>query len=269
MEAHDGSWWLVFLGIRKRGGHPGWHHLGRETFLAPVEWIDGWPVVNGGDPIEETMSVTDTDLERDDRAEWTTQEPFDGDRLGPKWNYRFSVGDDRIVLEDGTLALSGGPATLDDRESTFVGRRQHQLECRVETETKFSPKVRGGRIDGALRRISPLRARRRSPGEDRRAIVRATVGGVSDVLAETAVPEGPVTLSIDATADEYRFAVDPVERSEHVLATMPTKYLSTEVAGGFTGTYVGLYATGNGEPAPKPATFDSFTYRDADTRGTN
>lgn len=23
--------------------------IGRETFLAPVEWVDGWPVINGGE----------------------------------------------------------------------------------------------------------------------------------------------------------------------------------------------------------------------------
>ena len=41
----DGSWWMVLLGVRPRGGTPGWHVLGRETFLAPVSWVDGWPVV--------------------------------------------------------------------------------------------------------------------------------------------------------------------------------------------------------------------------------
>ena len=45
VQAPDGSWWMVLLGVRPRGGTPGWHVLGRETFLAPVTWQDGWPVV--------------------------------------------------------------------------------------------------------------------------------------------------------------------------------------------------------------------------------
>ena len=45
VEAPDGSWWMVLLGVRPGGGTPGWHVLGRETFLAPVTWVDGWPVV--------------------------------------------------------------------------------------------------------------------------------------------------------------------------------------------------------------------------------
>jgi xylan 1,4-beta-xylosidase len=45
LRAHDGSWWMVCLGIRPVP-YPWRHHLGRETLLAPVEWgADGWPVI--------------------------------------------------------------------------------------------------------------------------------------------------------------------------------------------------------------------------------
>jgi xylan 1,4-beta-xylosidase len=48
VQAHDGSWWAVFLGIRPVS-YPFGHHLGRETFLAPVTWSsDGWPVIGHG-----------------------------------------------------------------------------------------------------------------------------------------------------------------------------------------------------------------------------
>ena len=48
---------MVFLGIRPQGGYY-WHHLGRETFLAPVRWdAQGWPVVNDGKPIALDMRV--------------------------------------------------------------------------------------------------------------------------------------------------------------------------------------------------------------------
>ena len=50
--------WLVFLGIR-RFSHALLHNLGRETFLAPVTWKDGWPVVgyNGNGTIELVMDA--------------------------------------------------------------------------------------------------------------------------------------------------------------------------------------------------------------------
>ena len=44
VEAPDGTWWMVLLGVRPRGVGPGFHVLGRETFLIRVQWEDGWPV---------------------------------------------------------------------------------------------------------------------------------------------------------------------------------------------------------------------------------
>ena len=49
----DNGWWAVFLAIRGgRDGAGSWSQLGRETFLAPVEWVDGWPRVNGGSQVD-------------------------------------------------------------------------------------------------------------------------------------------------------------------------------------------------------------------------
>ena len=53
-QAHDGSWWLQYLGCSPQGDLPT-AHLGRETFLAPVQWDDaGWPLVGqqGKLPVE-------------------------------------------------------------------------------------------------------------------------------------------------------------------------------------------------------------------------
>lgn len=55
----DGKWIAVFLGVRPvfeagmvHGAKGMPTHLGRESFMAPVEWVDGWPVVNKRKPIE-------------------------------------------------------------------------------------------------------------------------------------------------------------------------------------------------------------------------
>jgi alpha-N-arabinofuranosidase len=43
-----------------------------------------------------------------------------------------------------------------------------------------------------------------------------------------------------------------------------TRDLSSEKAGGFTGVFLGLYATGNGQKSARPADFDWFEYRPAE-----
>ncbi|MEV8443298.1 family 43 glycosylhydrolase [Actinosynnema sp. NPDC051121] len=45
VQAVDGAWWMVFLGVPAQGRTPDRHRLDGETFRAPVHWVDGWPVV--------------------------------------------------------------------------------------------------------------------------------------------------------------------------------------------------------------------------------
>ncbi len=46
VEDKEGNWWAVFLACRPYDGD--FYNTGRETFMAPVEWKDGWPLINPG-----------------------------------------------------------------------------------------------------------------------------------------------------------------------------------------------------------------------------
>ena len=43
VETAAGEWWAVFLGCRPYEGNM--YNTGRETFMLPVSWVDGWPSV--------------------------------------------------------------------------------------------------------------------------------------------------------------------------------------------------------------------------------
>ena len=88
-----------------------------------------------------------------------------------------------------------------------------------------------------------------------RVVVRRRIGSLVAEVANDPAPTGPVTLSIVAEPHRYRFLV-----GDHCLAEGETKYLATEVAGGFTGVYFAMYATGNGQRSAAPADFDWFDY---------
>jgi len=45
VETQNGEWWAVFLATRPYDAEDS-YNMGRETFLAPVKWEDGWPVIN-------------------------------------------------------------------------------------------------------------------------------------------------------------------------------------------------------------------------------
>ena len=55
VDLPNGDTWAVFLAIRPKSGRH--HHLGRETFLAPVTWTkDGWPTIGNRGHVELEMS---------------------------------------------------------------------------------------------------------------------------------------------------------------------------------------------------------------------
>jgi hypothetical protein len=95
--------------------------------------------------------------------------------------------------------------------------------------------------------------------------VIARIGPLRTVVAAQPKPAGPVVLAIQVAAaevvDDARSGPDTVFLGiEHpdgtftMLATLDGRYLSTEVAGGFTGRVIGMYA------ATGTVHFDWFDY---------
>jgi alpha-N-arabinofuranosidase len=99
----------------------------------------------------------------------------------------------------------------------------------------------------------------------RQVFVRQRIGPYLEAVTASAPLEGaePVVLQVESTPEEYAFSFGVVMSGRPPVATTPlgkaaVRYLSSEVAGGFTGVYFGLYATGSGQPASAPAHFDWF-----------
>ena len=46
VETNAGDWYALFLGCRPYEGNH--YNTGRETFMTPMQWVDGWPVINPG-----------------------------------------------------------------------------------------------------------------------------------------------------------------------------------------------------------------------------
>jgi alpha-N-arabinofuranosidase len=268
VEAADGSWWMVFLAFRSVSGY--WHHLGRETYLAPVSWdADGWPVVNGGRPVG--LEVKADGLPSRPFPVPPVRTGFDAP-LGPEWNYLRHPKPESYALDarPGSLTLRGESTSLDATASpTWVGRRQQHLSCRMATLLDFVP-ARDGEEAGISLYMNPDHRYEigvRRAGGRRQVFVRQRIGPHLEAITASAPLEGnePVVLQVEATPEEYAFSFGIAMSGRPQAATAPlgkglARYLSSEVAGGFTGVYAGPYATGNGQPASAPAHFDWFDY---------
>jgi xylan 1,4-beta-xylosidase len=267
VEAPDGSWWMVFLGFRPVEGN--WHHLGRETYLAPVTWdADGWPLVNGGRSVG--LELEAKTLPAAPVAAPGTRTTFEAP-LGLEWNYLRNPERAAYSLDTrvGWLTLHGGSASLGALDSpTWVGRRQQQMRVHVATLVDFVP-TRDGDEAGLSVYMNPDHRYelgvRRAQGT-RQVFVRQRIGPFVEAITAQAALAGdePIVLQAEATPTGYAFSYGLATGAD-AAATLPlgqaaSRYLASEVAGGFTGVYFGLYATGNGQPSSTPAQFDWFDY---------
>ena len=258
VQAPDGSWWMVLLGTRPRGGTPGWHVLGRETCLTPVTWADGWPVTGEVAPVMARPPWPSAPV-----APPPAHDDFDEPRPHPCWISPRSRPAGRYSLTErpGWLTLHARGRSLDDPDVTFTGRRQQHLSCRARTLADPA----GGRGGLAIRLDERHHYEVEAGDGEIRALAR--IGPLRQTLGTLAVPPGPVVLRIEVAAfppglgspgqgpDTVYLGTEDAGGRFTVLAELDGRYLSTEVAGGFTGRVIGMYA------AAGTARFDWFDYQ--------
>jgi alpha-N-arabinofuranosidase len=256
------GWWAVCLGIRPQGGT--FHHLGRETFLVPASWSDNdWLELGDNKTVE--LALPAPNLPAQEWPAVAERDEFDGPELGFCWNYLRNPHPENYLLDavPGKLRLQGTEVSLNDVDSpTFVGRRQTALACEVSTSLAFDPQAEneeaGLVVRGNDENHFEIGITNRG---GRQVFLRLTRDGEAEEPRLAEIGPGEVTLTIVARPLEYEFfyQVEGGERTS--LGTAPTRDLSSETIGGFTGAYFAMYATGNGQPCSMPADFDWFDYR--------
>lgn len=224
VERPDGTWAMVFLGVRPTGYFPSWHVLGRETYAVEVDWVDGWPVPTGPlQPHEVPAARVHLDGPSLDGA-WVAPGVFPADvltRRGARW-----------VLSQGGAGRA------------FVGIRQTHRRVVVRAWVDASTGVGGVEL-----RLDPTHAvTLETDGRTVRSVAR--VGPLTSVLGETDLPGEAVLELAVRTSPFPRYSPD--RGPDEIVATVEApggrtalgrldgRYLSTEVAGGFTGRMVGI-----------------------------
>ena len=262
METQTGEWWMVLLGVRPYGDFD--YNLGRETFLARVVWEGGWPVVNPGVGHVE-FSAPGPRLSEHPFPARPARTEFNSPELGFEWNFlrtpresfwslTESPGWLRLKLRSETLAEQANPS--------FVGRRITDLAFTATTAMEFSPARDGESAGLVVEQNNNFHFRMEILRKSGHALLRLTErrDGKETVLAEKPVAGSNFLLRVSAghpASLDFAFATTDgkwLELKSDVDATT----LSRRIAGGFTGAFVGLYASGNGKASPTVADFDWF-----------
>jgi len=265
------GWWLVCLGIRPKGGH--YQHLGRETFLVPVTWSeDGWPKIGTDGIVKEEYPAPN--LPQHIWEKEPIRDNFDSPSLRLPWNFLRNphAEDWSLTTRPGFLRLNGSKISLKEKDSpAFICRRQTAFNIAVSTKIYFTPTAPNEEAGLVIR------------GNDKNHydfLITLSEGKrvvmfreyLQDKVITTKykeIPDGDVILRINATELEYQFSAQLEGKTPEAVATAFTKNLSTEVIGGFTGVFIGMYASGNGENNQNPADFDWFDFEDRDNKNKN
>ena len=244
-QAADGSWWIVFLAYRRYGGD--YHHLGRETFLAPVTWEKDWPVINGGQPVAERMTVCMSAVP-EEAALPRPHEDFSA--IGPEWMHIQHPVVENYIAQSGVLTLTGNGDGFDwgSWHPTALLRRQEAATCRFGTQVSLQSDGEAGLVIYQTHNGHAEFFVRREKGCSE-AAVRIRLHSILYEPATIPLPRPDARLDVEAHDEYYAFLLNGKE-----IARMDARLLSTEMAGGFTGVTIGPYCR-NGKAA-----FQGFDY---------
>ncbi len=264
LEAHDGSWWLAFLCYRVSENY--YHHMGRETAVAPVCWENGWPVINMGITPEEDMAAEC--LPAADFAGNAVRTSFSSlQKLGLSWLTLRTYFEGYSFEENpGFLTLRGNEKTLNDRATpAFLGIRLTDFESRIETCLSFKPVHENEEAgiafahntDGHTEFVITRRNGKKT------VLLRRKVFDLVTEEAFGELPEGPVRLKAETDRYDIRFSFG-IEKDGMVSYTdagsEKVKLLSSEIVGGCIAVICGMYASGNGKECTVPAKYSWFDY---------
>ncbi len=250
--------------------------MGRETFLAKFIWEDDWPVVNPGigmlsdtveinlpewSPLKDPESYTNR-TRRKTAIPGTEREYVfaNMNELGDEFLFLRNYPDDMYELvKDEGLKLK---ASKDDIKAvaspSYICIRQQHHHFKSSAYFDISS-LKNGESAGLVLMQNNLYNLRAEVKNDVCYMILCQNGEdniIGSVDANVVKKDSCIELSILVDGLKTKVFAADVELGEAKVAN-----LSTEVAGGFVGCCIGIYASANGCDSDTKVTFKDFTYK--------
>ena len=266
VQTPQGDWYAVFLGCRPYNGP--YYNTGRDTYLLPVTWKDGWPTILPKGKALPTVGVTPRTSRKEMSQTQNTQVPwtgnfsytdrFDGQKLDMRWMFLRNPTTTFYQLTGKGLAINSMPVSISQRKSpAAIFTRQQHTDFTAETELTYKPQQAND-----LAGITLLQNEAYNfvygitllDGKPALTLVRSdkTPALIASCFLKDGVQGGnvQVKLRIEGRGRYYNFYYATNGGQWQPLAMgVDAINLSTCKSGGFIGTCIGLYATSaNGMP---------------------
>lgn len=238
----NGSWHILCLGFRQIHLWMPYHTLGREIFMIPVAFgEDGWFTAGDGTALEEY------ELPGDFLQQELPPCTFENTDADIHWCYLRHPHTENYELSKKAFVLHGTDITLEETDSpTFIGLRQRDFDFTLSVELTLDKDEAGVTVYSCENEHYDLALIRNEQGCQ--AVLKFNVGPAKHIQKTVELPTDKARLLIQGESCKYSFAVawdSPDGHMELPLGSADSKYLSSEVSGGFTGVVIGLYAIGS------------------------
>jgi len=268
VKDNTGKWWAVFLGCRPYEGD--YYNTGRETFMAPVQWKEGWPVINpGSNAVKNTYRINAVKNKQYENfsGNYFFRDDFDKDILNTRYSFLRTVREQWYQLKKGILAIQLRPQTCSGKENpSFVGFRQAHSRGYAATALQFTAAAANEKAGLLVFQNEQHHYYLCTSVDEGRRVVQLYKNDSLLAMQELNTKPGKeVLLKIEAKKNVYAFYYALGKNNWILLAdNIDAKFLSTKEAGGFVGCMYALYATSNGQPSNTTAGFNWFESRNND-----
>ena len=277
VETPDGKWFAVFLACRPYEGD--YYNTGRETFMAPVKWQDGWPIINPGHAeVKYTYPVPvklNASLEKFN-GNYLFKDDFNKDTISQRYSFLRTVRENWYSVNKGALTLQVRPQTCSGSENpSFVGFRQPHLKGHAATAIQFKPIAENEKAGLIVFQSEHHYYFLCQSVENGKPVVQLFKGSGNNGNDKKAVllASAPVQLTqnnnlllkIMANGNSYSFYYATEKDQWQLLKqNVDAKFLSTKEAGGFVGCMYAMYATSNGIPSTTTVSYQWIECKNED-----
>ena len=260
VEGPDGKYYGVFLAVRPNDKSR--VNTGRETFILPVDWSGEFPVfINGLVPLEPKLKMPEGVENKTGKdayfpnGNFTFTDDFSSKKLDYRWIGLRGFREEFIQTTKKGLQINPFPVNIKEVEptSTLFHRQQHN-NFTFTTELDYKPAA-----SNDLAGIVCLQSERfnyvfgiTKKDNGYYLLLERTANGESKILASSKIDiKNPIRLQVNAEGDDYKFnySINGTD-FENLGGVVSGDILSTDVAGGFTGSLIGLYATSANDAIP-------------------
>lgn len=266
VEGPDGKTYAIFLAVRPYEGD--FYNTGRETFIAPVEWKDEWPVINP-DSKEILYEYKAKFKEVKQKGALPQAGNFSYNitfekSLDPALLFMRTVDSSSFQLsKKAGLTLRLKPETvMGPGNPSFIGKRQQHLYCTAETELDFKPASEKEKAGFTILQDEAHFYFLAKSLDKGKPVIQLYKSGdrEMELIAQKPIADAPVGLRIQAEGEFYSFYYSNGTSWELLQDQVDGKFLSTKVAGGFIGCLFGMYATSSGAQSSAAASFKYLKY---------